>query len=84
MISKKALTIGYIGNGKSTNRYHLPFVVQRKDKFKVKTIYRRNPNNDSWKYIDGVKYTDDIEEILNDSEIDMVVVCTGCDSHYEY
>ncbi|WP_154826921.1 oxidoreductase [Clostridium butyricum] len=84
MISKKVLTIGYIGNGKSTNRYHLPFVVQRKDKFKVKTIYRRNPNNDSWKYIDGVKYTDDIEEILNDSEIDMVVVCTGCDSHYEY
>lgn len=33
------LTIGYIANGKSTNRYHLPFVLQRKDKIKVKTIY---------------------------------------------
>ena len=30
------LTIGYIGNGKSTNRYHLPFVLQREN-IKVKT-----------------------------------------------
>lgn len=32
------LTIGYIGNGKSANRYHLPFVLQRQN-IKVKTIY---------------------------------------------
>lgn len=30
------LTIGYIGNGKSTNRYHLPFSLNR-DHLKVKT-----------------------------------------------
>lgn len=33
------LTIGFIGNGKSTNRYHMPFILTRKDKIKVKTIY---------------------------------------------
>lgn len=33
------LTIAYIGNGKSTNRYHLPFSTKLKDKIKVKTIY---------------------------------------------
>ena len=32
------LTVGFIGNGKSANRYHLPFVLQRKDKIKVKTL----------------------------------------------
>lgn len=32
------LNIGYIGNLKSTNRYHLPFVLQREG-IKVKTIY---------------------------------------------
>ena len=37
MIDHK-LVIGYIGNGKSANRYHLPFVMQRKDKFIVKSI----------------------------------------------
>ena len=32
------MTIGIIGNGKSANRYHLPFLLQRKDKIKVKTL----------------------------------------------
>lgn len=77
------LTIGYIGNGKSTNRYHLPFVLQRKDKIRVKTIYRRNPLHDTWQKIDGVHYTDDLQELLNDPEIDMICVCTST-QHFEY
>lgn len=40
------LTIGYIGNGKSVNRYHLPYVLVRPDTLRVKTIYRRNPAHD--------------------------------------
>lgn len=77
------LTIGYIGNGKSTNRYHIPFVLQR-DNIKIKTIYQRNPKREVWDRIENVKYTSDLNEILNDNEIDMIVVCTGLDSHYEY
>ena len=56
-------TIGYIGNGKSTNRYHLPFVLQRKN-IKVKTIYQRNLEHESWDRIAGVKYTTDLEELI--------------------
>ncbi|MFP7492973.1 oxidoreductase [Terribacillus saccharophilus] len=77
------LTIGYIGNGKSTNRYHLPFVLQR-DNIKVKTIYRRNPGRDSWNKIAGVHYTSDLNELLNDKDIQLIVICTKHDSHYEY
>jgi predicted dehydrogenase len=77
------LTIGYIGNGKSTNRYHLPFVMQR-EKIKVKTIYQRNPENESWERISGVNYTSNLDEILNDKDIQLIVVCTRHDSHYEY
>jgi hypothetical protein len=33
------LTIGYIGNGKSTNRYHLPFVLQQ-DNIKILTTQK--------------------------------------------
>ncbi|MEY8356016.1 Gfo/Idh/MocA family oxidoreductase [Lachnospiraceae bacterium 54-53] len=76
------LTIGYIGNGKSTNRYHLPFVLQRKN-IKVKTIYQRNPDHEKWKRIEGVNYSSDLYELLNDKEIQLVVVCTTHDSHYE-
>ncbi|HEX9026610.1 MAG TPA: oxidoreductase [Clostridium sp.] len=77
------LTIGYIGNGKSTNRYHLPFVLQRKN-IKVKTVYQRNPKNESWKRIAEVNYTSDLDELLNDKDIQLIVICTGHDSHYDY
>ena len=33
------IVVGYIGNGKSVNRYHLPFILQRENKFYVKTIF---------------------------------------------
>lgn len=34
------LKIAYIGNGKSVNRYHLPFAL-KSDRVKIKTIYAR-------------------------------------------
>lgn len=77
------LTIGYIGNGKSTNRYHMPFVMTRPEKFRVKTIWRRNPDHDAWEKIEGVRYTTDLDELLKDPEIDLVCVCTSS-MHYEY
>ncbi len=76
------LTIGYIGNGKSVNRYHLPFVLQRSN-IKVKTIYEKFPQT-VWEKIEDVNYTTEINELLNDAEIQLVVVCTLHDSHYEY
>lgn len=78
------LTIGYIANGKSANRYHLPYVLQRKDKIKVKTIYDLDVENVKWDKIDGVYYTSNLEELLNDPDIDMIVICTMQQFHYEY
>ena len=80
------LTIAYIGNGKSTNRYHLPFVLQRKDKIKVKKIFARHLEKSEWDRIPGVLYTDNINELLHDEEIDLIVICTRDDNdlHYNY
>lgn len=76
------LTIGYIANGKSTNRYHLPFVLQRKN-IRVKTIYERS-HKDIWKRIDGINYTSDLNELLNDEEIQLIVICTPHTHHYDF
>lgn len=78
------LTIGYIGNGKSANRYHLPFVLQRKDKIKVKTIFDITIKTKTWDSLVGVNYTDNLDVLLKDEEIDLVVVCTGHHLHYPY
>ncbi|RLM30765.1 NAD(P)-dependent oxidoreductase [Brenneria salicis ATCC 15712 = DSM 30166] len=77
------LTVGYIGNGKSTNRYHLPFVLQNKEKFHVKTIYSPSKGKKDWDEIPDVIYTNDINVLLNDPDIDLIVVCTPAVTHYE-
>ena len=76
------LTIAYIGNGKSANRYHLPFALKLKDKIKVKTIYSRSGRQD-WTPIAGVHYTTDINDIYDDPEIQLVVVSTPSSTHYQ-
>lgn len=80
----KKLVIAYIANGKSTNRYHLPFVLQLQDRFCVKTIYARHLEKTEWKRIPGIHYTDNLEDIYADPEIHTVVVCTPAPFHYHY
>ncbi|MFB9770317.1 Gfo/Idh/MocA family oxidoreductase [Lactiplantibacillus modestisalitolerans] len=75
------LTIAFIGNGKSANRYHLPYVLKLKDQFKVKTIYSRS-GKQNWQPIAGVHYTTNIDDIYQDPEIQLVVVSTPSQSHY--
>lgn len=77
------LKIGYIGNGKSTNRYHLPFVLQRPETLQVVRIYDRHVATPKWPHIDGIEYTDQLEDVLEDPNIDLIVVCTP-NMHYEY
>lgn len=83
-IMEKKLVIGYIGNGKSANRYHIPFVLQRKDKIEIKKIYTRNHAHNQWNEVPGVIYTHDLDDILNDKDIQVIVVSTPSKYHYEY
>ncbi|WEV57061.1 Gfo/Idh/MocA family oxidoreductase [Ligilactobacillus acidipiscis] len=77
------LNLAFIGNGKSANRYHLPFVLKLQDKFHVKTMFSRHMKDD-WKRIEGVHYTTDINEIYDDPQIDLVVISTPPQFHYQY
>ncbi|MBM6861908.1 Gfo/Idh/MocA family oxidoreductase, partial [Clostridium saudiense] len=47
-------------------------------------MYQRNPKNEKWDRIEGIKYTSNLEELLKDEEIQLIVVCTMQDSHYDY
>lgn len=76
------IVIAFIGNGKSTNRYHAPFALNRPDKIKIKYIYQRTLRPTAWEKIPGVEYTDDFDKILSDAEVDVVVVNTPSAAHY--
>lgn len=82
-MTNKKMIIGYIGNGKSANRYHLPFVLERTETITVKTIYDRTIDHTAWAKIAGVQYTTDLQALLQDDELDLVVISTPSQVHYE-
>jgi len=77
------LTLAYIGSGKSVHRYHLPFVLQRSN-FKVKTIYSPHAKKTKWTKIENINYSENKEDVFLDPEINLVVVCSGVETHFEY
>ncbi len=80
----KIMNIGYIGNGKSANRYHIPFVLTRKDKMLVKMIYTLNRKEDIWPDVPGVEYTENLDELLNNKDLNVIFINTPSRFHYEY
>lgn len=76
------LTIAYLGNGKSTNRYHLPFSRKLSDKIRIKKIY--SPSEPAWETFDDIEYTTKLADLWNDPEIQLVVITTLSQFHYEY
>lgn len=79
------LHCAFIGFGKSTTRYHLPYVLNRKNSWHVAHIFRRNarPEEQAPQY-SHIHFTSDLDEILNDPQVKLVIVCTHADSHFEY
>ena len=77
------LTIGYLGNGKSTNRYHLPFSLQRQETIRVKSVYARHLNSGAWSRVPGIAYTDNLDDFLSDPDIQVVVCTVPAQAHFE-
>lgn len=80
------LHIAYIGFGKSTTRYHLPFVLVRKETLHVAHIFRRHekPELEQAPQYGHIHFTSQLDDILNDPQVKLVVICTQVDSHFEY
>src|SRR5699024_12591493 len=67
----------------TTNNYHFVCMIEREN-IKVNNFYQINTKNESCDRISNVEYTSDLNLLLNDEEIDLIVVCTKMDSHYDY
>ncbi len=82
-MADRVLNLAFIGNGKSTNRYHAPFVLTRPEEFRITHVYERHLGTSPWKALPGVTYTDDLEALLANPGVDVVAVCTPVGPHYE-
>jgi len=79
---KEILTIGMIGFGKSTCRYHLPYLKMR-DHIHVKTIYNRRLKPEM-KNHPSIHFTTDLQELLTDPKIQLIAITTTGPSHYQF
>ncbi|HAB32720.1 MAG TPA: oxidoreductase, partial [Exiguobacterium sp.] len=81
------LNIGFIGFGKSTTRYHLPYVMIE-DNYHVTWIYNRKEKPELFaSYQDRLpdaRFTTDLSEMLADQALDVVVINTPPATHFEY
>ncbi|MCL1948135.1 MAG: oxidoreductase [Turicibacter sp.] len=81
----ESLKIGYIGFGKSTKRYHLPYTLIRKN-LEVKAIYNRSkkPAEELPYRERGIMFSYDLDEFLGDGDIQLVVIVTAAPTHFEF
>ena len=60
-------------------------VLNRKDSWHVAHIFRRHAKPEEQAPIySHIHFTSDLDEVLNDPDVKLVVVCTHADSHFEY
>lgn len=82
----KKLNIAYVGFGKSTNRYHIPFVKTREN-IVIKRVVNRTLGKRPEQALleaEGTLFSTDINDIINDDSIDLAVIVTPAFAHYDF
>ena len=85
-IDKNVINIGLIGAGGFATGMHLPNIVKMTDKYSILAIMDKSgitAKSAALQY--SVNYsTTNFDEIINDSNVDLVMICSRHDSHAEY
>jgi predicted dehydrogenase len=81
-MASKTFNVGVIGYGFSAKTFHIPFITAVPE-LKLYAIVQRTPKADDNAENDhpGIKSYRSTEEMVQDSNIDLVVVTTAPDSH---
>ncbi|KAJ5908356.1 hypothetical protein N7495_001038 [Penicillium taxi] len=83
-MASKTFNVGIIGYGFSAKIFHIPFVTQVPQLNLYAFVQRTpKPNDDAEKDYPGVKSYRTSEELVKDPAVDLVIVTTAPDSHYD-
>jgi predicted dehydrogenase len=84
-LSDKTITIGLIGAGSFATTTLLPIIADHSDKFRLKTIVNRSGDKalNAARQFKAEKISSDQEDIFNDPEINLVMICTRHGNHSE-
>ncbi|WRT65134.1 uncharacterized protein IL334_002076 [Kwoniella shivajii] len=78
-----------LGTGMSLLVFHQPSISFLPDQFILRSIYERTPRGrleslQEEGKLDGVKIVRSLNEVMNDEEIELVVISTPNNTHFEY
>ncbi|KAF8974348.1 hypothetical protein BDZ97DRAFT_1647412 [Flammula alnicola] len=77
-----------LGVGLAGLTFHVPFILALSDFFILHSVLERNPHTEGGKVKErfgvAVKIHRSLDEVLADQEIDLVIVGTPNDTHYEF
>ncbi|KAJ6441334.1 NAD binding Rossmann fold oxidoreductase [Purpureocillium lavendulum] len=83
-MASKTFNVGVVGYGMSAKVFHIPFITTTAP-FKLHSIVQRSPKdgNSAPKDHPEAKHYTDVKQLLADPEVDVVVVTTPPDNHFE-
>ena len=82
-MAQKKIRVAVVGFGISAKVFHLPFINMLTDKYELVSILQRKGNEAHEQY-PSVKIVGDIDELVADTDIDLVVITTPNDTHFPY
>lgn len=84
-VSNKVISIGLIGAGSFATSTLLPIIAAHPDKFRLKTIVNRSGDKalNAARQFKAEKCSSLQDDIFNDPEIDLVMICTRHNNHAE-
>ena len=84
-VGKEVINIGLIGAGSFATTTLLPIIADHPDKFHLKTIVNRSGDKalNAGRQFKADKISSDQEDIFDDPDIDLVMICTRHGNHAE-
>ncbi|WP_134090331.1 Gfo/Idh/MocA family oxidoreductase [Olivibacter sp. XZL3] len=81
-MSKHPVVTGILSYGMSGRIFHAPF-LETNSRFKFKAVVERSKKNAQQRYPDIISY-DTVDSLLDDEEIELVIVNTPNQTHFDY
>jgi len=83
-MASKIFNVGVVGYGMSANVFHIPFILSTSG-LRLYAVVQRNPtpHKDAQNDHPGIKSYRSVEDLTKDPAVDVVVITTTPEVHYE-
>jgi predicted dehydrogenase/threonine dehydrogenase-like Zn-dependent dehydrogenase len=86
IVDKKRICYAIIGTGGYAKNMHLPILSQMQDRYQLKAVMNQSPYSPAALATQyrAAYYTLNVQDIFDDPDIQMVIICTRHNSHADY